>query len=148
MNNRYFFIIFLSVCMFCGVAQGYDSSRVASAAGRYYGMAVSVDYFFVMTRCQNTKFGMRKVTQDAKDFVFNDINRSLRDADRADFASARDPAFIKIVESGGGVALVNYFNASLRKTNSKTAACADSESYAMGMLTHAITDFYSAIRAK
>jgi hypothetical protein len=148
MQKRNIFFILFSVFMFCGVAQGYDSSRVASAAGRYYGAAISVDYFFVVTKCPNTKFGMRKATQGAKDFVFNDINRSLRDADRAEFSGARDPAFIRMIEASGGAALVNYFNASLRKTNSRPAACADSESYTFGMFTSTITDFYSSIRGK
>ena len=53
-------------------AHAYNSEKIAAAAGKYYAIAISVDYFFEQTKCVNTQFGMRKKGK-MRDFVYQDI---------------------------------------------------------------------------
>jgi hypothetical protein len=124
--------------------QAYDSNRVGAAAGRYFGTAVAVDYFFVKTGCTNTRFGMRGRGETAQQFVYNDIRKLLTEADGKAFEGALTRQFISSVEKTSGEGVLSMYRSELARNPNKVAACQNAEAIIFGMLTSAITDFYSA----
>jgi hypothetical protein len=137
------FFVVLSLLFVSSAVFAYDSNKVGKAAGKYYGIAVSVDYFFDRSSCKNTMFGMRKINQKMTTFVYNDIYRSLSTKDKSGFVRVKNPQFIQTIIKGGGEALMNMHSRNLSRNRQN--ACLMTESMAFGMLTSALSEWAIAL---
>lgn len=127
---------------FSSPSYAYNSSDVGRGAGKYFGTAVAVDYFFEKSGCPNFRFGMRSKNSSVQGFVFNDINKLLSPADRVEFRRVRDPSFIKNLQNQGGEHFLRVYKSN-KKKNEKSA-CRDTQNYMFGFFTSGISDFYAA----
>lgn len=142
MNRKLFFLI-PALYFLADESLAYDSNKVGAAAGRYFGTAVAVDYFFQKSGCKNTRFGMRTSGESAQQFVYKDIQKLLRGSDKREFQGVLTRQFLTSIENTAGESMMTIYKKELASGPSKNAACRDTESIMFGMLTSAITEFYS-----
>ena len=142
-----FLIQSIIICLAASSPAGaYDSREVGSAAGKYIGAAVAIDYFFDKTGCPNLMFGMRTKNRRMQDFVINDINKMLSPSDRIQFRRINEPGIIQNMQRDGGEAFLRIYNS--KKRENSTTACRVTQSFMMGLLSSAIAQFYRAARPK
>jgi len=139
--NLHFAALILSLGL-ASPGYAYNSSDVGRGAGKYFGTAVAIDYFFEKTGCPNFRFGMRTKNSSVQNFVFNDVAKLLTHADRAEFSRVKNPKFIKNLQAQGGEHFLRTYYAN-KKTNAKSA-CRDTQNYMFGVFTSGISDFYTA----
>ena len=141
--NKPLLILMLALFLLTEESLAYDSNKVGAAAGRYFGTAVAVDYFFQKSGCKNTRFGMRTSGESAQQFVYKDIQKLLRGSDKREFQGALSRQFLTSIENTAGESMMTIYKKELAGGTSKIAACRDTEAIMFGMLTSAITEFYS-----